>query len=239
MCTSFIHRKDDILIAMNFDNNGMQYEINTKDPNQFTVLVNGGKGKVPSFGINSDSVFINHLMVNSNGKGLYKRPSKRITNTARLVKDVLNGLISPDDLSSYLQTIEIVNVPDFSIHNMICNKNGDVWVIEPGRGIIYSPMKETPYFIMTNFSLCDYKATKLLTGSGIERYKTAEKLLSECDTLDVDGAFKILESVMQKKGEWITAFSMVYSQKERTVYYCFNGDYDKILQYSFSTLVLS
>lgn len=233
MCTSFIQRKNDVLIAMNFDNNGMKFEIGKKDPKQFTTLVDGGRGKYPSFGVNSAGVFINNLLVDSNGKGLYKRASKRVTHTSRFAKDVLEGTITQRDISNYLQRIEIVNGPDFSVHNMICDDHGNVWVVEPGRGIIYSPAGETPYFIMSNFSLYDYKETGLLAGSGTDRYETAERMLSKSDNLDVNGAFKILEAVMQKDNEWNTAFSMVYSQKERVVYYCFNGDFKNILQYSF------
>lgn len=233
MCISFIQRTKDILIAMNFDNNGMNYNINTKDPKQFVVLVDGGRGKTPSFAVNSDGTFINHLMVDSNGKGLYKRPSKKITSTIKLVKDILNGTIPPDKLNSYLETIEIVNVPDYSIHNMICDKYGNVWVTEPGRGIVHSPSKESPYFIMSNFSLYDFKETGLLTGTGVDRYEIAEKALSKDANLDVEGAFKILESVMQKDGEWNTAISIVYSQKEQAIYYCLEGDFGKIYKYSF------
>ncbi len=52
MCTSFIHRKSNTIIGMNFDNNGMDYSISTNDPDCFLVLVNGGRGKYPSFGAN-------------------------------------------------------------------------------------------------------------------------------------------------------------------------------------------
>lgn len=233
MCTSFVHRKEDILIGMNFDNNGMNYRIDTKDSKQFVVLVDGGRGKVPSFGLNKDGMFINHLMVDSNGKGLYKRPSKKVTSTTKLVKDVLNGDINLEVLDSYLKEMEIVNVPDYSVHNMICDKHGNVWVAEPGRGIIHSPAKEIHYYIMTNFSLCDFKETGILNGTGTGRYEIAEKMLSREENLDVKGAFGILESVMQKDGEWKTALSMVYSQKEQAVYYCLDGDFKDIHQYSF------
>ncbi|OPJ56100.1 hypothetical protein [Clostridium chromiireducens] len=235
MCTSFIHRREDILIAMNFDNNGMNYQIDTKDSNKFVVLVDGGRGKVPSFGINKDGMFINHLMVDSNGKGLYKRPSKKVTSTAKLVKDVLNGEINSELIDSYFKGMEIVNVPDYSIHNMISDKHGNVWVAEPGRGTIHSPAKETHYFIMTNFSLCDFKETGILAGTGTERYKIAEEMLSKEECLEVKGAFRILESVIQKDGEWKTAISMVYSQKEQAVYYCLDGDFKNIHQYSFES----
>lgn len=63
MCTSFISRTQDIIIGMNFDNNGMNYSIKTNVPNQFTVFVDGGRGKCPSFGVDSNGVFFNNLVV--------------------------------------------------------------------------------------------------------------------------------------------------------------------------------
>lgn len=78
MCTSFIYRGQDTIIGMNFDNNGMKFNIDTKNPEWFTVLVDGGRGKCPSFGVNSSGEFFNSLVVNSNGKGLYRRASKKV-----------------------------------------------------------------------------------------------------------------------------------------------------------------
>lgn len=233
MCTSFTGRKDDVLIAMNFDNNGMPFNISAKDPKQFVVLVDGGGGKYPSFGVNSDGTFINNLIVDSNGKGLYKRASKKVTHTSKFAGDILAGTIPPDEINLYLENIEVVNGPDFSVHNMIVDKGGNVWVVEPGRGIIYSPANETPYFVMSNFSLCDFEKSGKLEGGGTDRYKAAQDLLDKADNLNVDTAFQILEAVKQSDGEWTTAFSMVYSRRENAVYYCFNGDFKNILKYSF------
>lgn len=233
MCTSFVHRGNDILVAMNFDNNGMKFGINTKDPKQFNLFVNTKSGNITSFGVNSDGIFINHLMVDSNGKGLYKRPSKYVNHTSKLVKEILNGTIPSYDIGDYLERVEIVNIPNYSIHNMICDNNGNVWITEPGRGVIQSPVREAHYFILSNFSMCDYRATGLLKGSGVDRYKITEELLSKADYLDVNGAFKILEAAVQKDGEWITDFSMVYSQQQKTVYYCFERHFNNILRYSF------
>ncbi|WP_026478218.1 hypothetical protein [Alkaliphilus transvaalensis] len=233
MCTSFIERRDSVFVAMNFDNNGMPFNLK-KDLKSFVVFVDGGRGKYPSFGVNSDGTFINNLMVDSNGKGLYKRASKKVTHTSKLVGDVLDRIIEPDEINRYLENIEVVNGPDFSVHNMIVDRHGNVWVVEPGRGVICSPTKETPYFVMTNFSLCDYKESGELKGDGIDRYKTAKKLLDKPDNLDVGAAFQILEAVKQSSGEWTTSFSMVYSQKESSVYYCVNGDFKNISRHSFT-----
>jgi len=233
MCTSFISRQNDVLIAMNFDNNGLPFSIDIKDPKQFVVLVDGGRGSQPSFGVNSDGTFINNLMVASNGRGLYKRASKKVTHTSKLTKDILAGAIPADEIGEYLKNIELVNTPDLSVHNMIVDKDGNAWIVEPGRGIIYSPANETPYFLMSNFSLCDYEVSGNLEGDGADRYKTAKKLLDKADNLDVEAAFQVLQAVKQSDGEWTTAFSMVYSQKENAVYYCLDGDFENISKHVF------
>lgn len=136
-----------------------------------------------------------------------------------------------DELNSYLQKIEVVNVPDFSAHNMISDSHGNVWVVEPGRGTLFSPVKEKSHFVMSNFSLIDYDTTGSTNGDGFERYEAAEKRLCESDDLSVADAFRILDATAQKDGEWTTAFSMVYSHKERTVYYCIDSNFGKIFRH--------
>lgn len=232
MCTSFIYRGEDTIIGMNFDNNGMKYTIDTKNPDWFTVLVDGGRGKYPSFGVDNSGRFFNSLVVNSNGKGLYRRPSKKVTHTTKLISDILNGIINPENLEEYLANIEVVNTPGWSCHNMLCDSVGNAWVVEPGRGNIKNSADSSPFFVMTNFSLWDHLNENALCDC--IRYKTASKELEKVEELNIEKAFNILDSVSQRNGEWITDFSMVYSKKLRTVYYCINGDFNKILQHKFT-----
>lgn len=236
MCTSFVERKNDIIIAMNFDNNGMPFNVK-KDAKQFIVIVDTGNGKYPSFGVNCNGTFINNLLVNSNGKGTYKRASKKVTHTSKLTGDILNELISSSEIGQYLSNIEVVNSPNISVHNMIVDGHGNVWIVEPGRGVIYSQTDETPYFSMTNFSLCDFNENKCLCNDGIDRYEVARKRLDIAKSLDINRAFQILDEVKQSTGEWTTAFSLVYSQKENSIYYCFDGDFKNIMKHSFESRV--
>lgn len=231
MCTSFIHRGEDTLIGMNFDNNGMKYTIDTKNPNWFTVLVDGGRGKYPSFGVDSCGRFFNNLVVNSNGKGLYKRPSKKVTHTTKLITDILNEVIHPENLDEYLTNIEIVNTPDWSSHNMICDSNENVWVVEPGRGNIKNSSNSSSFFIMTNFSLWDYLHEN--AECDCIRFKTVSSKLANIKQLNIETAFNLLDSASQRNAEWITEFSMVYSKKYHVVYYCFNGNFNERFEYKF------
>lgn len=234
MCTSFAVHKSSMLVAMNFDNNGMPYNISIKNPEQFVVLVDGGRGKYPSFGVNSNGTFINNLSVDSNGKGLYKRASKKVTHTSKFSDDIFSGRITPTDIDEYLANVEVVNTPDSSVHNMIVDRDGNVWIVEPGRGVIHSNVGETP-FVMTNFSLLDMESRGEVYGDGADRYETAKNMLAHNSILDVNAAFEILSATKQSSGEWTTAFSMVYSHAERTVYYCYNGDFTNILKHTFNS----
>jgi hypothetical protein len=232
MCTSFVDRRDDLIIAMNFDNNGWDFKLNISNPKLFVIDVDIGYGKYPSFGINSQGTFVNNLFVDSNGKGLYKRRSKTRTLTSYLVEDILKGKMPINDFDNYLDTTEIVNGPDTSCHNLVVDKNENVWVIEPGRGRVKKTMKEYSYFIMTNFSIIDFNNGKEYTDNSFDRYKEVENNLETIKTLTVHEAFKILEKVKQE-GEWKTDFSMVYSKNENKIYYCYNSNYGKILEYKF------
>ena len=226
MCTSFICRNGDVIVGMNFDNNGMKTSIRTDMPGQFAVYVDGGRGKYPSFGVRSGGTFINNLIVDSNGKGLYRRPSSKVTHTSKLVADVLSGAIPPEEFGAYLDRTEVVNTPDWSCHNMLCDPQGNVWVAEPGRGVISSPADASPFFVMTNFSLWDRAHQN--GSADCSRYQSVTKALSDTDIIDVDAAFRILDAARQHSGEWITELSMVYSKRTNTVYYCTRQDDRKV-----------
>ena len=230
MCTCFVNRGNDLIIAMNFDNNGMKFELNTKTPKSFVVDVNTDFGKQPSFGISPEKIFVNNLYMDSNGKGLYKRTGKTRTLTTYLVKDILEGKLNQNDLNDYLDKMEIVNAPNLCTHNLIADKKGNVWIIEPGRGNIKNMANKSQYYIMTNFSLIDYNEGKKYTDCGIDRYNEVKDNLKKVKNLSIKKAFEILEKVKQT-GEWKTDFSMVYSKNENKVYYCYNSEYKNILEY--------
>jgi hypothetical protein len=232
MCTCFVDRREDLLIAMNFDNNGMPFKLNTKNPKIFTIDTKTVQGKTPSFGINNQGTFVNNLSVDSNGNGLYKRINKNRTLNIYLIKNLLEGEIPINDLNKYLDTLEIVNAPNFSTHNLIADKNSNIYVVEPGRGIIKNKKQEAPYFVMTNFSLIDYNSGKKYNDNGFDRYEKVNTELKKAKKINVKEAFKILEKVKQDC-EWKTEFSMVYLQKNKTIYYCYNSKFNEIMEYKF------
>ena len=231
MCTSFISRKNDVIIGMNFDNNGMSYSIDTKNQDWFVINVDGGRGKYPSFGVNKNGLFFNNLVVDSNGKGVYRRPSTKVTHTTKLICDILKENITENKLKEYLDTIEVVNTPDWSCHNMIVDSSANVYIVEPGRGNIYSPYTESDYYIMSNESIIDMIQNQ--KKAACNRYNIVEKELNRTPDVDIAKSFEILKRAFQHEGEWKTELSMVFSKKEQKVYYCMNRNITDLIEYTF------
>lgn len=231
MCTSFVKKTDDnCYIAMNFDNNGMKYRINTTKKDWLIVYVEMGKMKYPSFGIHKSGIFFNNLLVNACEKGKYRR-GKGVVHSTKFLTEIIDNKICVDTLKQYLENIEIVNVPNFSTHNMICDIQSNVWIIEPGRGNIYSSLKSNEFQVMTNFSLVD--ATKNKETNYCKRFNNVNKLLSELVNMNVQKAFEILRVAKQSEGEWITEISMVFDKTNETVYYCENQNFENIKEFVF------
>lgn len=231
MCTSFIYRDLETYIGMNFDNNGMKFSIKEDLNGWFVIFVDGGRGKYPSFGVNKYGQFVNNLVVNSNGKGLYRRPSTKVTHTTKLISDIINGTLLSENIKDYLDRVEVVNSPDWSCHNMIIDQNDNVLIVEPGRGNLLSMRNESKYFVMANNSIIDIKNG--IGDDNCERYRNANAMLCEIQKMDIYKAFNILEKISQIEGEWKTSFSMVFSKQNRTIHYCFDGNYKNLQKYVF------
>lgn len=229
MCTSFIKMADNgYFIGMNFDNNGLKYSFDTKKKDWFIVSVDTGKTKSPSFGVHKSGIFFNNLSVESNGKGEYRR-AKGVVHTTKLISGIIYGNVQVDALEDFLKQTEIVNVPGWSTHNMICGTMGNTWIIEPGRGYLYNPLKQGEFQIMTNVSVKDIKE------AGAEmhcsRYMIGSELLSENKPMTVSRAFEILNAVKQCSGQWNTDISMVYDSAGAVVYYCEKQNFADIYEY--------
>lgn len=231
MCTSFIKKTDHhCYIGMNFDNDGMSYFIDTKKKDWFFVSVLINQIKRPSFGVHKSGIFFNNLMVEPNELGKYRR-GKGVVHTSRLLSEIINGKILVDELEEYLSQTEIVNVPDYSTHQMICDTKGDVWIIEPGIGKLHQPLENGEFQLMTNTSLLNHINKE--EAPICPRYAIAKELLSSTAPFDTAAALEILKAVQQSEGEWTTAISMVYDKTKQTISYCTDREFDHIEHFTF------
>ena len=230
MCTSFIKKIDgNWLIGMNFDNNGMKYTINTRKKDWFIIYVDTGKIKAPSFGIHKSGIFFNNLCVDSNGKGDYKRSSD-VTHTAKFLIGIIDGKIDMEDLKHFLSQTEIVNVPGWSTHNMICTKEGNVWIVEPGRGNSYRKLNNGDFQIMTNKGILDSDGKD---ANSCDRYNKVKEVLKKNNIFNIEQAFELLNEVKQNEKEWITEFSLVFDKEKNIVYFVEHQNFEDIKEYVF------
>ena len=229
MCTSFIKKeKGNYLIGMNFDNNGMKYKLVTKN-DWFIGYVEVGKMMVPSFGVHKSGLFFNNQCVESNGKGEYRR-GKNVVHSTKFLLEIINHAIDVENLNSYLQQHEIVNVPNWSTHNLIVKADGTVWIIEPGRGNKYLPLTADEFQVITNESILDYWDNQ---NYQCNRYLTVNDFLAKNEMLTKENAFQLLQQVSQTGPEWVTDLTLVYDKKKNTVYYQERKNLDKVAEYQF------
>lgn len=238
MCTCFVYRKEKTLIGMNFDNDGKDFKISSSPKYDFLVSVSTGKASFPSFGINTNGIFVNELMVDSNGAGKYKRQTDKRWVTTSLIKFIMENDVRWEDVKSVLQGIEIVNAPNSSTHNLIVDRSGNICVVEPGRRMIFTEPHDSAWCIMTNFPLSDYDEVvpSSPSGSGSDRYlKTLKMLATMNDPMTVEEGFEILKSVAQDGPLWTTELSLVYDATKQELFYCVDRDFDAITKHELAS----
>jgi hypothetical protein len=238
MCTSFVYRKEKILIGMNFDNDGKDFKMSVEQGNDFLVSVKVANIFFPSFGINKNGIFVNDLMMDSNGTGKYKRQNDKRWVTTSLIKYVMGAGISFEDVKNVLQRVEMVNAPNSSTHNLIVDRQGNTCIVEPGRRNIIAGPRDSDWYIMTNFPLSDYDeiVPSNVSGSGSDRYlKTLEGMRRLRGQMTIEQGFEILKSVQQNGPEWTTELSLMYDGAKQELYYCLDRNYDLVMKYDFST----
>lgn len=233
MCTSLVYRKENVLIGMNFDNNGMKFRVSANLGKGFLVSTEVRGNFYPSFGVSANGVFVNNLMVDSNGEAPYKRQNDKRWINSSLVERVMAGDTDLQTLREKVARVEIVNGPFMSTHNMITAGNGDTLVVEPGKKNIYSTAADTGWYVMTNFPLSDYGELipQNPSGSGIDRYIIAgDYLASHTGPMSVEQGFDLLRRVRQYGPEWKTDLSMVFDPKKKEVFYVLTEKPDTVIE---------
>ena len=174
MCTSFVLCADKTYIGMNFDIFDRPILLSLKGSDQLIVLQYDGAGFQHAFGINQSGTFMNMLMVEPNEAGKYRR-GKDCIHVSRLFDEILGGKFDPASVDRLLIEKAIVNGPAMvSVYNMLAMVGRQVWVVEPGRGVIPFGVTGNDFMALTNFPLSDFigRDYSQVTGGGADRYKT-------------------------------------------------------------------
>lgn len=230
MCTSFVFRKNQVFVGMNFDNDGREYRVSDIGGKGFLISVKAGNSFFPSIGINPNGIFVNDQMVDAHEKGIYRRQNNKRWVTSTLIDTILKTNINFPEIVAILERVEIVNAPMSSTHVLIVDQSGDLCVVEPGKKNILSKREASNWFILTNFPMSDYNEIppNHVTGSGSERYMKGLCLLSDKDEMTVELGLSILKDLRQNNSTWTTELSLIYDVTHRELYYCQRRNFEDI-----------
>ncbi len=209
MCTSFAINQTQALVAMNFDISSRPIGFSMPNPQQL-VIVQSAQGQwLPAIGMTSTGRFINLQMLAASAVGVYRR-SKDVVHMLKVFGQFLAGTI---DLAA-LQTQQIVNVPNHSVHSLVRDEQGQIGILEPGQtGLVQHDQQ----LIQTNFSLHTTPVASLSQQPSAERYLTCQHLLMKQQP-DLEQAFEILAATRQTSGDYPTQLALVFEPTQQTVW---------------------
>ncbi|MQR97218.1 hypothetical protein [Fictibacillus phosphorivorans] len=241
MCTSFVLHEDQTYVGMNFDLSERPIKMALTGENQLLILQKEGGRFLPAIGFNKKGIFMNLHMVNPNEEGKYKR-NKNSIHMMRLFDEVLTEKIKTSVLPIYLEEKEIVNVPDYSVQSLIVGPNQKSFIVEPGRKQIDTHEREDDFMVLTNFSVRDAMEHEDMTlqGPGSDRYQVAfDELANRRGNFSVEQGLSILKQTAQRKGDYPTQLSMIFSPEEESIYFSLKGDFKRLYKFSFSDRMIT
>lgn len=241
MCTSFSlfsPRYAQPLTAMNFDY-FVEYKLGLVNDSQLSLQVYNKKYKryLRPLGINSVGTFMNTQLVNTAKEAEYRPHSATSTTVPALLENILWGRVAPNDIGAYLKQHQVLyRRGSGGVHNMITTAGRDVFVVDPGRGVLHNEDFLDGFAVQTNFALTKHLPISKDNRENIrcQRYQTVYDMLLEEQKVDVDRAFAILEAAKQTEGRLPTIFSMVALPQSGTVYVSVLRDFSKRFRFTFS-----
>ena len=224
MCTGFIKKGNDLLFGFNLDIDPTVWNFKLfKTNDYFTIGIKVGTTLYFTHGVNKQGHFGNLPYMNAPEIGKYHR-GKNDFRIDLLNDRYIKNLYSFEEVKAILQTKNLVNAPNCSMHSLIGDKEGHILLVEPGFG--YQEVEEN-FAVITNFPLFK-NVEKNNPWFGIDRYDKATKILKASSPSfgPLDG-LELLKQVKQE-GPWATRVSFVYSKNEHCVYYVLNNDFNSI-----------
>lgn len=257
MCTAFIHQGEHLICGFNMDINegAMDYQAYAQ-PDAFYVGVKAmlpipRDGELPSHfrldngvrkiqGVNRNGVFAVCL----NNMNFSKAPFRLAEDALpidQLMDDCISGHATVEDACRMVREKNMVNVPTGAVeipspafHGFITAPGSPILLVEPGNGW---RLLEERYAAMTNYALLelpDDLTPETWGYYGKDRQDTAMVLLRQREAhFTVEDALEILQKTRQT-GAWATRVSFVYHSGENAVYYCLQGNFDRITRHFFA-----
>jgi hypothetical protein len=227
MCTSIVVNKKKTIVGWNLDIMDFEYRVRPTDDGVYIEINDATEGWMPLFGANRRGDFVG--MPTCWPHNDRSDPAGNDTNIILLNIDLLLMKRTLQEVRDFVNDNRVCSVPGLTFMASLSDSNGNVLHIVPGRGFRYYEKPE--YKVMTNFPPFAQNPLQH-PWMGMDRYQKAEALLSKAtDDFDVKDCFNVLKEVSQTVCP--TVISMVFDVTERTVYWCYDRNYNQIETKSF------
>ncbi len=231
MCTAFVKNGASRIVGFNFDldQSAFRYRV-CKTREMFYIGICVGSTTYKTHGVNRNGNFGN-LPYRNGAVPCAMRRGARVRRLDLVNQAFIAGKCSYAELLETVRDKEIVDVPGMSMHSLFSDREGHMLLVEPGSG--YRECSED-HAIITNYPIIDPPADLSPVWYGASRQQTGEDILQNSgDGFSWQDGLKLLSAVTQ--GEpWATRVSFVYSDRDNAVYYCLNGDFDRVQVHRFA-----
>jgi len=227
MCTSIVVNKSKTIVGFNFDNPGWKYKIFVNSSAFYIAVLADVSFWDPIIGCNFRGDFVNLPGMNPGVKdGEYVEGRGHFFIDRENAK-VLMGKRTFMELAELVKTNPIINEPGCSLQAQDSDAEGNVLQIFPGLG--YRFISKPAFSVLTNFQLMN-EEKEHHPWAGVDRYDRANQILKYATAdFGVKDMFAILKAVCQPSGGAPTAVSLVFDVTKRTIYWCENREWGRIL----------
>ncbi len=149
----------------------------------------------------------------------------------QLFGTAINEYSSMDEVECIIDSMELINLYDLTLHALIADPSGNALIAEAGDGENLITRINGDWIVMTNFPNADFINTPPaeIVGVGDERYRRALAYIEEnYSSFGLSEAFGTLEAAINTDSVWSTKASMVFDPLERTVYIGIDSDFQRI-----------
>lgn len=225
MCTSIVSNGGKTVVGWNLDILNMEHKVVAERDKVYIAVLDQTEGWLPLFGANARGDFV--AMPTCWPHDARSAPAESAGhNIIMLNIDLLFGRRTLAEIRTIAEREPIYSVPGVTFQSQLSDGDGNVLQIIPGQGSRYLPRPD--YAILTNFS--PFKGnTEQHPWMGWDRYRRAAEMLAEKRTdFGIDACFAILKETAQTVCP--TVVSMVFDVTERTVYWCENREWGRIVK---------
>jgi len=239
-CTGYAVYADKVWYGMNFD-------YPPESDIRFSVSDSDGCGTFMMHFFNNDRLFWVPT-VGMNEYGLFsslqyqcpmiegtQEPSEGQLYVYQLFNAAINDCVSIYEVESIIDSAELVNLYDLTLHTLIADPSGNALIAEAGDGENLITGISGSWIAMTNFRNSDFINTPPaeIVGVGDDRYRETLAYIEEnYSSFGQPEAIGTLEAAINTDVEWSTKASMVFDPLENTVYIVIDSDFQKIWRVS-------